>query len=104
MQVLPFHPASESNQILTATANTVGYAEIPSTGKSIRILNTGSGVLHVRTYGNRNGASPDMPATTASYPIAAGQASVFSKGAIHNRLSFYSTAGTTFHVMLGEGY
>lgn len=104
MQVLPFHPANESNQILTATAATAGFADITTGPKSVRVLNTGSGMLHVRTYSNRNGASPDTAATTASYPIAPGQASVFSKGYVHNRMSFFSTAGTTFHVMCGEGY
>ena len=95
----PFDPAYGTTQNLTATGTSASATiDARKTCKQVRILNTGANICYVRIS---TGATT---ATTADYPVAAGQCSVITKFQEHDVMAYISAAGTTISVTLGEGW
>lgn len=92
----PFQGQRGANQVLTPGAASANVA-IDATAKSVRLVNSGANICHVRIG---NGA---QTATTADTPIRAGSDVVLSKGDGENNIGHISAAGTTLHVQTGEG-
>jgi len=92
----PFNPQRGSNQVTTPAA---GSAEISldAQSKSVRLVNVGANICHVRI------GAGTQTATTADTPIRAGSEVVLSKADGENKLAHISAAGTTLHVQTGEG-
>lgn len=96
----PFAPHRGSSQTLSATT-TSQIATIDGDDLSVRIVNTGSNLGYVVTYGTSETA---IVATEAQHGVAAGATSVISKPKGHNRLAYISaTSTTTLIVSTGEG-
>ena len=95
-QACPFRPHFGSNQVLTPAA---GAASVPIDGsdKSVLLVNVGANVCHVRI------SNAATTATAADLPIRAGSHLIVEKMEGFNVLSHISAAGTTLHVMTGEG-
>lgn len=92
----PFQGQRGANQVLTPAAASASVS-INSTAKSVRLVNAGANICHVRIG---NGA---QTATTADLPVRAGSEIVVSKGDGDDTLAHISAAGTTLHVQTGEG-
>lgn len=92
----PFQPRRGQNQVLTPGAASASVG-IDATAKSVRLVNSGANICHVRIG---NGA---QTATTADMPIRAGAEIVVSKGDGDDSLAHISATGTTLHVQTGEG-
>ena len=97
----PFMPAYGTNQVV-APAAAAATITINKDNRQVRIVNTGANIAYVQTFSNND--QPGTNATTASFPIAAGQASTITKDTDHDRLSHISAAGTTLNIMTGDGY
>lgn len=96
----PFNPQYGSNQVVASGAASATITIATGT-KQVRIVNTGANIAYVRVFRLLDGA---MVATTADFPIAAGQASTITKGDRMDSLAHISAAGTTLQVMTGEGW
>ena len=92
----PFMPDRGANQVLTAAAASAS-ATISTQAKSVRIVNSGTNIAHVRIG---QGA---QTATTADTPILPGTAVVLQKQMDDGTLAHISASGTTLHVQTGEG-
>jgi len=94
----PFMPKRGDNAILTASSSSA-TAAISAQEKSIRLVNSGANVVHVRIGTSVSAAT----ATTADTPILAGSSLIMQKAEGENVLAYLSTSGTTLHVQAGEG-
>ena len=92
----PFNPNRGGNQVTTPGAASASVA-INAISKSVRLVNSGSNICHVRI-----GAGAQT-ATTADMPIRAGSEVIVSKGEGEDTLAHISAAGTTLHIHPGEG-
>lgn len=92
----PFNAKRGDNQVLTATATSQSVT-IDAVAKSVRILNGGLSVAHVRV------GTGAQTATTADTPILGNSDLVISKGDGEDTLAYISAVGTTLHVQTGEG-
>jgi len=92
----PFNPKRGSNQVTTPAAASASIS-IDAGNKSVRLVNSGAGICHVRI-----GAGAKT-ATTADLPIRAGSEVVVSKADGDNTLAHISATGTTLHIQTGEG-
>lgn len=92
----PFNPKRGSNQVTTPAAASASVS-IDAVNKSVRLVNSGAGICHVRI-----GAGAQT-ATTADLPIRAGSEVVVSKADGDNTLAHISATGTTLHIQTGEG-
>lgn len=97
----PFMPKYGSNQVIVAAAATAARVLIAGGNKQIRFLNPGADIVYVRTYSSATGV---QSATTADFPVGVNQAVTLTKDEQHDTLTYFSTAGTTFHAMPGEGF
>jgi len=93
----PVNPHYGSGQVVTPA---VGAASVPlnAVAKQVILTNLGAAVCYVRI-----GAGAQV-ATTADYPIPSGAQCVVTKADGHDTLSHISAAGTSLHVMDGEGW
>lgn len=92
----PFQPKRGANQVLTPAAASASVS-IDSVSKSVRLVNSGANICHVRI------GSGAQVATVADMPVRAGESVVVSKGDGESTLAHISAAGTTLHVQPGEG-
>lgn len=92
----PFNPQRGGNQVLTANAASQS-ASLTINNKSVRCVNSGANICHVRI-----GFTPQV-ATTADTPILAGSSVVLHKQIDEDAIAYISAAGTTLHVQTGEG-
>lgn len=97
--MIPFSPQFKSNQNLSA-GNPAAIAIINESSDQVRVVNYGSNVVYVCTYA-ADGTVQVADAT--DLPVFGGQATTFTKSLSHNRLSYYSPAGSTISVMTGRG-
>jgi hypothetical protein len=92
----PFQPRRGVNQVLTPAAASASVSIDPQ-AKSVRLVNAGEAICHVRI-----GAGAQT-ATTADLPVLPGSEIVVSKGDGDDTLAHISATGTTLHVQTGEG-
>jgi hypothetical protein len=88
----PFNPTLGANAVLSPGA-TSASANIDATSTSVRLVNVGSNICHVR-FGSGD-------ATTADTPIRAGSEIILYKAQDVNTLQHISALGTTLHVQTG---
>lgn len=93
----PFNPSYTSGQIV-APAAAAASVSINAEAKSVCLSNLGGFVCYVRV------SNAAVSATTADYPVMPGVQVVISKGDGENVLSHISAAGTSLHIMTGEGF
>ncbi len=97
----PFSPHQGSNQAFTIAAAGNQAVTIDGGDRSLRIANAGANPVHFRTYSSSGAAAV---ATAADCPVLPNMASTFTKQIGHDRVSLFSTAGTTVHLCTGEGW
>lgn len=93
----PFNPAYTSGQVVTPAAAAASIT-INKESKQVCLTNLGANVCYVRV------SDVAVSATTADYPVPAGQQAIITKGDGQTVLSHISAAGTTLHVITGEGW
>jgi hypothetical protein len=91
-----FYPGRGANQVVTPSAASAEVTVDPK-AKSVRLVNSGSNICHVRI-----GIGTQI-ATTADTPIRAGSEIILSKGEGEGNVAHISAAGTTLHIQPGEG-
>ena len=91
-----FNPNRGANQVATPAAASASISLDPR-AKSIRLVNSGVNVCHVRV------GTGAQTATTADLPIRGGSEIVVRKGDGEDTLAHISAAGTTLHIQTGEG-
>lgn len=92
----PFEPRRGANLVTTPAASSASVSIDPE-AKSVRLVNVGVNICHVRIG---EGA---QTATTADMPVRAGSEIVVQKGEGENTLAHISALGTTLHIQTGEG-
>lgn len=92
----PFQPKRGANQVTTPGAAS-GSVTVDAVCKSVRLVNSGANICHVRI-----GAGAQT-ATTADLPVAAGSSVIVSKADGEDTVAHISAAGTTLHIQPGEG-
>lgn len=92
----PFNPVLGANQVTTPGAASASVAINPIS-KSVRLVNSGANICHVRI-----GAGAQT-ATTADLAVRANSEVIVSKGEGEDTLAHISAAGTTLHIQPGEG-
>lgn len=92
----PFQPRAGSNVVASPGASSASIT-IDAQAKSVRLVNVGANICHVRI------GVGSQTATTADMPVRAGAEIVVSKGDGENTLAHISAAGTTLHIQVGEG-
>lgn len=97
----PFSPQFSSNQISTLTAATAAALTVTRDCTTITVYNSGTGDLYVAAYDSR--ALTPYVASNKDYPVPPGQTRVIFIGEVNDRVSVFSTAGTTSQVMAGDG-
>jgi hypothetical protein len=97
MIIAPFAPAYTQGQVVAPAAAAASIA-INSEAKNVCLTNLGANVCYVRI-----GNAP-IAATTADYPVPVGMQVLITKGDGQNTLSYISAAGTSLHVLPGEGF
>lgn len=95
----PFEPRRGQNQVVTPAA-VAASVNLDPLAKSVRFVNSGAAICHVRIGANKPVATP---ATTADMPIRAGESIIVQKGDGDNLVSYISATGTTLHIQTGEG-
>ena len=93
----PFFPKYGSNT--TVTVGTAATISIDRTCKQVRVVNTGANKGYFRTFNTGD----SVAATAADCGVYPGMATTVSKGE-HDQLSTFSASGTTFEIMVGEGF
>ena len=91
-----FQPRYGQGQVVTPAAASASV-NIDGNAKSVVLTNLGANVCYIRI------SSDNTAATTADYPIPAGQQQTLSKGEGEDKLTHISAAGTTLHIITGEG-
>lgn len=93
----PFNPAYTSGQVVTPAAAAASISINP-VSKQVCLTNLGAAVCYVRV------SDVAISATTADFPVPAGQQAIITKSEGQGILSHISATGTTLHVMTGEGW
>jgi hypothetical protein len=93
----PVQPGYGSGQVLTPAAG-AATATLTIGSKQLILTNLGTNPCYVRVGQSVANAS------TLDYPVPAGAQVVITKAMADNQLSHISAAGTTLHVMNGEGF
>lgn len=93
----PFFPQYGSGQTVSPAAASATVNLLAGT-KNVMLTNTGLNVCYVRI-----GATA-VAATTADVPVLPGTQVVVSKDQDYTALTHISAAGTTLHIMTGEGW
>lgn len=94
--VQAFNPAYTTGQVVTPAAAAASIT-INGVAKQVCLTNLGANVCYVRI------SSVAVSATTADYPVPPGMQALITKGDGQTILSYISAAGTTLHVITGEG-
>lgn len=95
----PFEPRRGTNQVVTPAAASASVP-IDPVAKSVRLVNSGAAICHVRIGPTKTVAEP---ATTADMPVRSGESIVVQKGDGDNLIAYISATGTTLHIQTGEG-
>lgn len=92
----PFQAQRGANQVVTpgAASASVTIAEFP---KSVRLVNSGANICHVRI------GQGTQTATTADTPVLAGSELIVHRQEGENTVAYISASGTTLHIQTGEG-
>jgi len=93
-----FNPHYATGQLVAPAAAAASVA-IPANDKTVMLTNLGANVCYVRISN-----SSTIAATTADCPILAGSQVTISKGEEGSFLSHISAAGTSLHIITGEGF
>lgn len=96
----PFSPQFGSNQISTLGAAGTAALSVTADSTTLYVANTGSGDLYVAAYSSKALA---YVASNKDYFVPAGQTRYIFIGDVLDRVSVFSTAGTTYQVMTGDG-
>ena len=91
-----FYPARGGNQVVTPAA-TSAEVNIDPKAKSVRLVNSGGNICHVRV------GIGSQTATTADTPVRSNSEVILSKGEGEGNVAYISAAGTTLHIQPGEG-
>ncbi len=95
----PVNPAYGSGVTINAAAATPSATQTIKDGtKQVILTNLGANPVHVHI------GDPGVVAGADDYPVPAGAQVVVTRDARHNTIAYVSTAGTTLHVMSGEGF
>lgn len=97
MILAPVFPQYASGQTVAAGAASA-TATFAAGSKNLIVTNGGLNVAYVRIGGTA------VAATAADFPILAGTQAVISKDQDHTAVTYISPAGTTLHIMNGEGW
>lgn len=97
MNIAPFNPAYTSGQTVTPAAAAASITVNP-VSKNVCLTNLGANVCYVRL------SDVAISATVTDYPVPPGMQVIITKQDGHSILSHISAAGTTLHVMTGEGF
>jgi hypothetical protein len=98
MSVLaPFNPAYTKGQTVNAAAVAASVAVLAS-AKQLTITNLGNNIAYVRT------GTGTIAATAADMPILPGTQVSLTKGENQETVSYISAAGTSLHIIPGEGW
>jgi len=98
MSVLaPINPAYTQGQIVAAAA-VAASVSVNKAAKQIAVTNLGGNIAYVRT------GTGTIAATTADMPILPGTQVTLTKGDNQETFSYISAAGTSLHVIPGEGW
>ena len=92
----PFQGNLGQNQVVTPAASSASVS-IASNNKSVRLVNSGSSICHVRI-----GVSPQT-ATTSDTPLQSGESLIVQKADGDDTVAYISAVGTTLHIQPGEG-
>jgi hypothetical protein len=92
----PFQPVSGANLVVTPAAASAS-ATVNAVSKSVRLVNSGLNICHVRI------GTGAQTATTADLPVRAGSEIVVQKSDGQETVAYISAAGTTLHIQTGEG-
>ncbi|WP_143503991.1 MULTISPECIES: hypothetical protein [unclassified Pseudomonas] len=91
-----FNPHRGANQVTTPAAASASIS-IDPVAKSVRLVNSGANICHVRV------GTGAQTATTADLPVFPLSSVIITKGDGEDTLAHISAAGTTLHVQTGEG-
>lgn len=94
----PFAPSYGSGQTVTPAAASA-TATIAKGAKQLTLTNLGINVCYIRV-GDANLGS----ATTADFPIPPSWQIQITKFEDYDKISYISAAGTTLHIINGEGF
>lgn len=94
----PVQPGYGTGQTLTPGA-AAATATLTIGSKQLILTNLGTNPCYVRI-----GQTTVANASTSDYPVPAGAQVVISKSMADDKLSHISAAGTTLHVINGEGF
>lgn len=92
----PFMPRRGDNQVTTPAAASASVS-IAADAKSVRLVNSGANICHVRI------GTGAQTATTADTPVLPNSALIVQKQMGDDTLAHISASGTTLHVQTGEG-
>lgn len=97
MNPTPFNPSYGTGQVVSSTSPAADAAALSAQDQQVCVTNLGSNVAYVRVTGDT------AAATTADCPVPPGAQIVLTKGAV-TRLSHISAAGTSLHIITGNGW
>lgn len=102
--IAPFAPHYTRGQVVAPAAASASI-KIGLHKKSLCLTNLGTNVCYVRvSQSDPLFPNADISASTADYPVLPGAQVVVSKPTDTDTLSFISAAGTSLHVISGEGF
>lgn len=96
----PFSPQWGSNQVSVLAAAGTAALSVTKDSTTLLVYNSGAGDLYVAAYSSQAIA---YVASAKDYPVPPGQSKVVYIGDVMDRVSLFSTAGTTGQVMTGDG-
>ena len=91
----PFEGILGQNEVATPAASSADTTVTRS--ESVRLVNEGANVCHVRI------GSTVAAATTSDLPVLSGESIVVSKAFEFTKVSHISASGTTLHIQPGKG-
>ncbi len=97
MNYTPFAPRYGAGVVVSPAAGSANTT-IGLGNKCIALTNTGANICYVRV------GVGAQTATTADFPIPAGQQRIIYKGEEANNVGYISALGTTLQIIPGEGW
>lgn len=97
MEARPFNPAYGSGQVVSPADAAAAVTNLAKGTQNVVLTNLGGSVCYVRV-------ADAGDASTADYPIPAGAQVCVTKAPDQTRLSYISAAGTSLHIMTGNGW
>lgn len=92
----PFQPIRGANRSVTPNSTSTSVS-IDAASKTVRIVNAGLNICHVRV-----GIAPQV-ATTSDMPVLPNSQVFVQKGDGEDTVAYISALGTTLHIQPGEG-